>query len=150
MAQLLISATRLSQFGVESSELSILPLQKFHMNMFQNHMSSHAITHVITRVHMWFWNMFMWNFCNGCFIYSRAMQAAKIFLPCTNALSNLCERVASSVRCLSLIINWTHSCHLIILITIIYVTLDPFRFLYVEPIVLIKRNMKRLVHCQYG
>ena len=29
-----------------------IPLQKFHMNMFQNHMSSHPITHVITRVRM--------------------------------------------------------------------------------------------------
>ena len=34
----------------------VLPLQKFHMNMFQNH----------TCYHMWFWNMFMWNFCKGC------------------------------------------------------------------------------------
>ena len=60
------------------------------------------------------------------------MQAAKI--------STLYERriATSSVRCLALITNWTHSCHLIILITIIYVTLDPFRCQYVEPIVFMK------------
>ena len=36
--------------------------------MFQNHMRSHVNTcdtRVMTRVHMRFWNMFVWNFCKG-------------------------------------------------------------------------------------
>ena len=28
-----------------------------------DHMWSHVTTCMITRDHMWFWNMFMWNFC---------------------------------------------------------------------------------------
>ena len=70
-----------------------IPLQKFHMNMFQNHMWTRVITcvntcdymcehvwlHVWTRVitcdHVWFWNMFMWNFCKGKFSeYTHAVR----------------------------------------------------------------------------
>ena len=66
------------------------------------------------------------------FNYSQDMQAAR-FLPCTNTVATFVN--ASSVRCLASI---THSCHLIILITIIYVAFDPFRFQYVEVIIFIK------------
>ena len=35
-----------------------IPLQKFHMNMFQNHMLSHVMTCDHTRVHMW-WHVIL-------------------------------------------------------------------------------------------
>ena len=49
----------------KDTQLWILPLQKFHMIMFQNHIWSHVNTCDHTCDHMWFWSMFMWNVCKG-------------------------------------------------------------------------------------